>query len=74
MTNDTAANANTSRPYGSYVRPVLKALAVLAFLVFVVPTAIGFVILYRREHALTHAFPGDKGAKVRDTTSVVVPR
>jgi len=57
MRTDSPPEATARKPYGSYVRPVLWALGVLAFLVFVVPTLVGFGILYRRDHAFRKAFP-----------------
>jgi hypothetical protein len=54
-TNQFNDSAQT-KPYGSWWKPIAKALLVLLVLVFVVPTLIGFGILYHRDPTLRNAF------------------
>jgi hypothetical protein len=56
MSTNHVNDSSQTKPYGSSWKPIAKALLVLLVLVFVVPTLIGFGILYHRDPTLRNAF------------------
>ena len=56
MSTNQFNNAAQTKPYGSAWKPIVRALLVLLVLVFVIPTLIGFGILYHRDPTLRNAF------------------